>query len=42
MRNLLVRTISGIILVLIIFGSILLSEYSMLALVLVIYSLGTL
>lgn len=40
MRNLLVRTISGILLVLIILGSILLSEYSMLALVLVIYSLG--
>lgn len=40
MRNLLVRTISGIVLVLIILGSILLSEYSMLALVLIIYSLG--
>ncbi len=40
MRNLLVRTISGIVLVLIIFGSILLSEYSMLALIMVIYSLG--
>ncbi|MEX0981456.1 MAG: phosphatidate cytidylyltransferase [Bacteroidales bacterium] len=40
MRNLLVRTISGIILVLIIIGSILLSEFSMLALILVIYSLG--
>lgn len=40
MKNLLVRTISGIILVLIILGSILLSEYSMLAVVLVIYSLG--
>jgi phosphatidate cytidylyltransferase len=40
MRNLLVRTISGILLVLIILGSILLSEYSMLTLVLAIYSLG--
>lgn len=40
MKNLLVRTMSGIILVLIILGSILLSRYSMLALVLVIYSLG--
>lgn len=40
MMNLLVRTISGIILVMIIVGSIMLSEYSMLALVLVIYSLG--
>jgi phosphatidate cytidylyltransferase len=40
MNNLLVRTISGIVLVLVILGSILLSEYSMLALVLIIYSLG--
>jgi phosphatidate cytidylyltransferase len=40
MKNLLIRTISGIVLVLIILGSILLSEYTMLALVLIIYSLG--
>ena len=40
MRNLLVRTISGIVLVVIILGSILLSDYSMVALVLLIYALG--
>ncbi len=40
MRNLLVRTISGITLIMIIIGAILLSEYSMLALIMVIYSLG--
>jgi len=40
MRNLLVRTISGIVLVVIILGSILLSEYSMLALILFIFALG--
>lgn len=40
MNNLLLRTISGVILVLVILGSILLLDYTMLALVLVIFTLG--
>jgi phosphatidate cytidylyltransferase len=40
MNNLIARTLSGIALILIVGGSILLSKYSMLAFVLIIYSLG--
>lgn len=40
MSNLLVRTITGIVLVLIVFGSILLNEYSLLGLTLVIFTLA--
>ena len=38
MNNLLIRTISGLVLIVVVAGAILLSEYSMLALVLLIYS----
>jgi phosphatidate cytidylyltransferase len=40
MSNLLARILSGIVLILIVFGTIWLNEYSLLALVLVIYALG--
>jgi len=40
MNNLITRTVSGIIIVLIVIGSLILAEYSFLGLILVIYSLG--